>query len=283
MIDIKISVAMATYNGEKYIYQQLKSILDQSVVADEIVIVDDNSSDKTIMIIESLNCPLIRIYKNDHNLGYIENFYKAISLTHGQYVFLADQDDIWEKEKVSMTLAELKKADTNMAVCTSFSLIDQKGNPIENIKQYQVNRFVLQKHRDIENLTLNRLAFGNVVQGCTYCVKRDVIEVYLKMHNTEVIHDYQLMLIAAVMGKVKYLNKPLIRYRLHGKNAVGFKKKKQRLEIPNKKPSKEPYMARFFRNMDKIIPVPNKIYYKILYYLRIPYLASIVERAVHGG
>lgn len=283
MNDIKISVAMATYNGEKYIQRQLESILNQSISVDEIIVVDDNSNDKTIEIIENMNCQRIRIYKNEKNIGYIENFYKAISLTTGEYVFLADQDDIWEKEKVELTLAELRYSDKNMAVCTGFSLINYNGNPIKDFKNYQVNGFVLQKHKDVEYLKLNRLAFGNVVQGCTYCVRRKVIDVYLKIHNTEVIHDYQLMLIAAAMGKVKYLNRPLIRYRLHENNAVGFEKKKRRLEIPNKMPSREPYMARFFRQMNEVIVVPNKNYYIILYYLRIPYLISIIKNIVSGG
>lgn len=283
MSSINISVAMATYNGEKYIRQQLTSILNQSMMVDEIIVVDDNSNDKTIEIIEEMRCPQIRIYKNSKNLGYVENFYRAISLTHGKYVFLSDQDDIWEQEKVKLTLAELQKSDKNMAVCTGFSLIDQDNNPIVDIEHYQVNDFVLQKHKDVEELTLKRLAFGNVVQGCTYCVRRDAIEVYLKVHNNEVIHDYQLMLISAAMGKVKYLNKSLIRYRLHGNNAVGFEKKKHRLEMPRKKLSKEPYMARFFRQLSEEIIVPHKNYYALLYYLRIPYLASIIKNVVSGG
>ena len=134
MHDIKISVAMATYNGEKYIYQQLESILNQSMAVDEIIVVDDNSSDKTIEIIEKLNCSRIHIYKNEENLGYIKNFYKAISLTQGKYVFLADQDDIWEKEKVKLTFAELQNSAKNMVICTNFSLIDQNGSPITDIE-----------------------------------------------------------------------------------------------------------------------------------------------------
>ena len=74
MSSINISVAMATYNGEKYIRQQLMSILNQSRVVDEIIVVDDNSDDKTIEIIEELNCPRIYIFKNDKNFGYIEKF-----------------------------------------------------------------------------------------------------------------------------------------------------------------------------------------------------------------
>lgn len=283
MSGIGISVAMATYNGENYIRQQIESILNQSKKVDEIIIVDDNSTDSTVDILKDLNCSKIRVYQNEKNLGYIDNFYKAISLTKGNCVFLADQDDIWEIDKVEKTLSVLLASEKNMAVCTGFSLIDQMGSPITNVKDYQVNNFVLQKHKETEKITLNRLAFGNVVQGCTYCLKRNVIDVYLKVHNEEVIHDYQLMLIAAAMGRVIYLNEPLIRYRLHGNNAVGFEKKKRRIEVPARKPSKEPFMARFFRQMNNEIPVPNKNYYLTLYYCRIPYLISIIKNIISGG
>lgn len=276
-------MAMATYNGENYIRQQIESILNQSKKVDEIIIVDDNSTDSTVDILKDLNCSKIRVYQNEKNLGYVENFYKAISLTKGKCVFLADQDDIWEIDKVEKTLSVLLASEKNMAVCTGFSLIDQMGSPITNVKDYQVNNFVLQKHKETENITLNRLVFGNVVQGCTYCLKRNVIDVYLKVHNEEVIHDYQLMLIAAAMGRVIYLNEPLIRYRLHGNNAVGFEKKKRRIEVPARKPSKEPFMARFFRQMNNEIPVPNKNYYLTLYYCRIPYLISIIKNIISGG
>lgn len=278
-----VSVAMATYNGEKYIIQQIKSILRQSKTIDEIIIVDDNSDDKTVELIKSLNCPLIQVYQNKVNLGYIENFYKAISLTKGDYVFLSDQDDVWEKDKVEKSLFVLQKSNINMAVCTGFSLIDQCGNPIMNINDYQINNFVFKKHKHIEDITLRRLAFGNIVQGCTYCIKRDVVDVYLKIHNKEVVHDYQLMLLASSMGKVKYLNEPLIKYRLHGNNAIGFSKKKHRIEIPRKKASKEPFMARFFKQMNKEIFVPNIRYYLFLYYIRAPYLLAIIKHAIFGG
>ena len=283
MKEIKISVAMTTYNGEKYIIQQIESILSQSRKVDEIVIVDDKSNDKTVEIIRELNCPLINIYQNQKNMGYVDNFYKAIGLTQGDYVFLSDQDDIWETDKVEKSLSVLQGSDANMAVCTGFSLIDQLGNPIMDINNYQINRFVLKKHKCIEDITLNRLVFGNVVQGCTCCLKRDVIDVYLKIHNREVIHDYQLMLIAASMGNVKYINEPLIKYRLHEKNAIGFSKKKHRIEIPMKKVSKEPFMAKFIKQMSEKIFVPNKNYYLFLYYFRIPYLISLIRNVIFGG
>lgn len=283
MNQASISVAMATYNGEAYIVQQIESILRQTHPVDEIIIVDDGSTDRTVDYIRQLNCPLIRLWQNETNLGYIENFYKALAQTTGAYIFLADQDDIWEPDKVEQVLSVLQGSEETMAVCTGFTLIDAAGNPIPDARQYQINPFVLRRHKPVEPITLHRLAFGNVLQGCTYGLRRAVVDAYLQLHNAEVIHDYQLMLIAASMGRVLYLNEPLIRYRLHGNNAVGFGKKERRIELPNHKASREPFMARFFKQMDTVTPVPHKRYYLFLYYCRIPYIKAILKRAFCGG
>ena len=118
MNQASISVAMATYNGEAYIVQQIESILHQTHPVDEIIIVDDGSTDRTVDYIRQLNCPLIRLWQNETNLGYIENFYKALTQTTGAYIFLADQDDIWEPDKVEQVLSVLQGSEETMAVCT---------------------------------------------------------------------------------------------------------------------------------------------------------------------
>lgn len=280
---IKISVAMATYNGEQYIRQQLESILQQTRPVDEIIIVDDHSSDETLQVIRSLRDSRIHIFQNDTNLGYIENFYKAISMTKGDYVFLSDQDDIWALDKIERSMLALTASDENMAVCSGFRLIDQDGNSIEHTESYQLNAFLSKAHKSVEYLTLHQLAFGNVVQGCTYGIRRAVIDVYVRIHNTEVIHDYQLMLIAAALGKVVYLNVPLIQYRLHGDNAVGFAEKSHKIEVPHSAPKREPFMVRFFRQIDQEVPIRHLDYYLCLYYCRIPYLISILKKLLLGG
>ena len=97
-----ISVAMATYNGEVYLRKQLDSILHQSLPVDEIIICDDQSSDGTVDIIQEYikQYPHIHLYKNEQNLGYKRNFKKALSLCSKEYIFLCDQDDIWDSDKV---------------------------------------------------------------------------------------------------------------------------------------------------------------------------------------
>ena len=98
-----ISIAMTTYNGAKYIEEQLLSILNQTMFVDDLVICDDNSTDATSDIINDIIdrytlSDRVRFFRNNSNLGYVENFRKAIGLTTGDYIFLADQDDIWDKD-----------------------------------------------------------------------------------------------------------------------------------------------------------------------------------------
>ncbi|RWU12952.1 glycosyltransferase [Pseudidiomarina gelatinasegens] len=104
MKDGKISVVIATYNGEKYLKEQLISILNQSVEVDEIIISDDNSSDRTLEVIGSISCSKIKVIKNNNNVGYKENFNIALSHAGGNFIFLCDQDDSWVEDKVKVCM-----------------------------------------------------------------------------------------------------------------------------------------------------------------------------------
>ena len=271
-----ISVAMTTYNGAAYVEEQLRSILGQTVPVDEIVVCDDGSSDDTCAIIRRLADSRVRLWRNPENLGYIENFYQAISRTTGDYIFLADQDDRWAPDKVEKTLARMQSGGF-AAVCTDFRLIDAEGMPLADKSAYQINPFIRRVKTPEARITTLRLAFGNIAQGCTYCFTKEVRDVYLRLHNREVIHDYQIMLIASCVGKAAFLKEELIDYRLHGHNSIGFSQKNRRIAIKTKA-SREPFMYRFFRQLNELVPVPHLFFYRALYYLRIPYLVAIVRR-----
>jgi glycosyltransferase involved in cell wall biosynthesis len=105
-----ISIAMCTYNGERFIKEQLDSILNQTYKNFELIITDDDSSDKTITIIKEYikQDKRIKLYQNNSNLGFIKNFEKAISLCSGDYIVLADQDDIWKVNKLEIFLEQIK-------------------------------------------------------------------------------------------------------------------------------------------------------------------------------
>ena len=107
----KISVCLASYNGEKYIREQLDSILPQLGENDEIIISDDHSTDNTINVIKSLNDSRIKIFENNLGKGYSRNFENAINQATGDIIFLSDQDDVWMENKVELMTKELKQND----------------------------------------------------------------------------------------------------------------------------------------------------------------------------
>ncbi|WP_302660099.1 glycosyltransferase family 2 protein [uncultured Clostridium sp.] len=280
-----ISVALATYNGEKYIKEQLISILNQTIKVDEIIICDDCSNDKTISIVKqilkmnSLNID-IKIVENKSNMGYIANFNQAIELTKGEYIFLADQDDIWEIDKVEKSIKFL--TDNNYdAMCSKFKLIDKYGNEIKDNANFSINNY-LRNNKGNNTIPLSRLVFGNISPGCTYCFNRRVKDIYLRVNDREVIHDYQIMLIAASVGKVGLIDEPLIKYRLHDNNSIGFSKKKRAINIRIHKIRKKPIMVDFFQKLNRITKVPDYSVYIIMYYLRIPHIKSKLRRLIFG-
>lgn len=129
-----ISVCMATYNGEKYIHEQMSSILPQLCDLDEIIVCDDASVDKTVAILESFCDNRIKLFRNSSNLGHVKNFEKAISLANGEYIFLSDQDDIWEPNKIKKTIDVFERRSNISLIYHNLHLIDESG--ILMIKQF---------------------------------------------------------------------------------------------------------------------------------------------------
>lgn len=276
-----ISIAMTTYNGEKYIERQLETILAQSLPADEIIICDDGSKDQTVEIINTFikknQTEHIRLVKNENNLGYVKNFYKAISLTKGDYIFLADQDDEWHTEKIERTLQILKDEKATV-VCTNYRLIDAESEVIHNASWFDRNPFIDNVTQKVSPISFYELVIGNIAQGCTYCFTKEVKEAYLRVNSTNLIHDHQIMFIAALLGGAYFLDEELIDYRLHGNNMVGFGSAEEARHIRWKKPMPKPVMVRFLEDLERVVKIPHVGFYKLLYYFRIPYFISIFRR-----
>lgn len=273
----KISVVMATYNGEKYIEEQINSIVNQSYAPNEIVICDDCSSDNTLSVINNIKIPdniKIVIRKNDENLGYIKNFRQSISLATGDYIFLCDQDDRWHPEKIKHIVDTMDKTGKQL-VCTGICLIDGKGEKIKDIHQFDTNPICGYKDwtYEVKNIPLKRIVWGNFSPGCTYCVKKELTEIYMKFVNTEVPHDFQLLLIAANMNSAAYLDMPLTYYRLHSSNTIGMSNNKNK----KKKYYFRPRLIRFLDVLKKYQKINNKFYVYLVLYLRLPAIYSYIS------
>ena len=224
-----ISVALCTYNGEKYIREQLESILSQTEPVDEIVICDDRSSDRTVETAAGIRDShrgktRIRIEVNDRNLGVSKNFEKALSLCSGDIIFLSDQDDIWDPEKVRRVREALEKDPRCLLVFTDAKLIDGEGNDLGQ-SLWDVSKPRLKETYSAADFTGLRF-----ITGATAAIRRELLEHTLPVPECW-IHDAWLAINAAVYGGVAHLDEKLISYRQHEANVIGAAKRPLREQI----------------------------------------------------
>lgn len=208
-----ISVCIATYNGEKYIYKQIESIINQLSDEDEIVISDDYSTDETIDIIRRFNDSRIKIYFNPESVKkkitkhhkVTRNFENALKHAAGDYIFLSDQDDIWQSNKISVMKEYLKKYALVMCDCTII------GSNEEIIYQ---SFFELKKSKPgiWRNLIQSRY------HGCCIALKKDLLKKALPFPKELVMHDAWLGLISECFYQPKFINDKLVLYRIHNDN-----------------------------------------------------------------
>lgn len=218
---MKISVVMATYNGEKYIEKQLDSLLSQSRLPDEIVIYDDHSIDKTYDLISEFvtqkagNYPIsIILKKNSENLGFARNFKNAIDSSSGDLILLCDQDDIFTTDKIKSIEDFMNYNEQIIVLISAFKMIDDEDKLISGIQPFKISRPV----------TTKELLKGNFYPGCTIAFKSELKQ-YLNHFNDKMFaHDWFLLLLASVLNKdsIYYSNNPLVLYRMHSENTLGL-------------------------------------------------------------
>lgn len=220
-----ISVALCTYNGEKYIREQLDSILNQTVKPDEIVVCDDVSSDSTIQILEEYRQKYpetFRIKKNQVNLKSNKNFQQSVSFCTGDYIFCADQDDVWVKDKVEKTLAVFNANPKLEGVFSNAELIDGNGNIYPNTSlwaQISFNERLYTKPVDLFDI-INRK--GNMVTGATLCIKKEIKDfIFPFPQSKDIYHDEWIALLLAYRQTLAYTTDKLIKYRIHSSQQVG--------------------------------------------------------------
>jgi len=219
----KIGVAMCTFNGEKYLKEQLDSILNQTVKVDEIIVCDDKSTDKTIEILEeySQNYPTIfKIFKNEITLRSVKNFEKAISLTTSDYIFLSDQDDIWKVNKVEKTISFFDHNPDLDAFFSNANFINDRSEVLPNNLWNSIyfNSDMVGFNELYKYIILKR----NIVTGATFCFKKEVKEYAIPFPElSQFHHDHWMAFLVAQKNKLGFIIEELISYRLHDKQQVG--------------------------------------------------------------
>lgn len=221
-----VSIAMASYNGERFIAEQLESILHQTYPNIEIIIVDDCSKDGTIAIIQQYQTSHenIKLFQNNINSGVTKTFEKAISEASGDFIAISDQDDIWELKKIEILMNEIGTFD---AVYSNSLLVDAYGNSLNksfttimNMKTYYSGTPFL---------------LSNSVPGHTILMKKNFVEKILPFPK-DMLFDLWIGFCAAANNGIKFVDETLVKYRQHESNTIGTrdsknKKQKDKVQI----------------------------------------------------
>ncbi len=205
---MKISVALASYNGARFIGEQLRSLAAQTHRPDELIVTDDGSNDETIRIITDFarTAPFdVKLFQNPQRLGFGQNFGKALALCSGDIVFLCDQDDSWFPQKIER-IVELAQSMPKMQLFTNDAIITDAD--------LRPTAFTL-----LGQITTLGQSRNQLVSGCCSAVKRDLLQICLPIPDCVLWHDKWIAKIAASCSTKYVLDQPLQYYRRHKSNA----------------------------------------------------------------
>ncbi|XOB61352.1 glycosyltransferase family 2 protein [Campylobacterota bacterium DY0563] len=212
-----ISVAMCTYNGGKYLKEQLDSIINQTYKNIEIIICDDGSTDNTIDIIKnySKKYNFIKLFQNETNLGFVKNFEKSISLCKGDYIALADQDDIWKVNKLEVFLCEIGD---NLLIYSDAIIMDGEGT-ISN------NELIRPKGNLVKGRCNKAFLFTNCVSGNTLMFKKELIKDIVPIPEKITYHDIWIAFVASSLGTITFTQEALTYYRRYAEQITSTREK----------------------------------------------------------
>ena len=225
----KIDILLATYNGQEFLREQIDSILNQSYQDFNLIISDDSSEDETYKILKEYEKKdsRIRLFRQEKNLGLIQNFEFLLKQVTSDYFMFSDQDDIWKENKIEKSINKLKQEKAAL-VYTDLEIVDKNLEIIyPSYWKYKNIYKKIKKYNNFEALYLN-----NFVTGCTILAKSNYIKDIVPLPKTSkfMLHDYWTALVIASKDKIAYLDEPTIKYRQHKNNRVGSSRRSDKIE-----------------------------------------------------
>ncbi len=209
-----ISVCMATYNGERFLDAQMRSILEQLSPLDEVIVVDDCSTDGTRSLIGSFSDSRIKLFINDQRRREVYSFCRAMGLSRNPHIFLADQDDVWLPGRVRRMSAALERA---ALVATNFQWIDAVGDQlsisVNGVRADESGKFL----KNLAGIFIGKTSYF----GCALAFRRDLMPLILPIPAYVESHDLWVAMAANVMGSTLNLDEPSLLKRRHDGNATG--------------------------------------------------------------
>jgi glycosyltransferase involved in cell wall biosynthesis len=220
----KIIILLSTYNGAKYLKNQIDSLMSQSYDDFRIIARDDGSSDESLLILKSYD--QIEIVDSQQNLGakgsFAELLEYAVKHTDGEFFMFCDQDDVWKNDKIEKTLAKMQEmqceyGDIPLLVHSDVVVVDDG-------LEVMAESFWKFQNIDPSRDALFHLLLQNVVTGCTMMINRKLANLVGKIPTEAIMHDWWIAMVASCFGKIGWVDEPLMFYRQHSSNDTGAKR-----------------------------------------------------------
>ena len=222
---MKFSVAMCTYNGAPFLREQLDSIAAQTRPPDELVVCDDRSTDGTTAVVEEFAAAApfpVRLHVNERNLGSTKNFERAVALSTGDLIALADQDDVWLPEKLRLSEEALAAGPRVGLVFTDAEVVDDRLAPLGFTLWQRINFSEEEKARIRRGRGFDVLLEHNVVTGATMAFRAELRDLVLPIPTEgRLIHDGWIALLVAAVADLAFVDAPLVKYRQHAAQQLG--------------------------------------------------------------
>ena len=267
----KVDILLATYNGEKYLREQLDSLLNQTYKNFRLLISDDCSTDSTREILKEYVQKDSRmiVYNQSKNQGIIKNFEFLLNKVESKYFMFCDQDDIWKDDKIDKSVSALESTNSDL-VYSDLEVVDEKLNVI--YKSYWKLKGIYRKVHHYNNF--EALYLNNFITGCTILSKKELIKECMPIpaDTKYVLYDYWMSLIISQKHKITYIDEPLIQYRQHKNNSIGSKKRTDEIQSFDEVRKlfievKKQHFSVFIKNEDKFVDEKyRKLNHKALKY-----------------
>ena len=222
---MRLSVALCTYNGVRYLDDQLSSLITQSRQPDELIISDDSSSDETVSLLQRFAANAgfpVHIFENESRLGSTQNFAHAIGLCNGDLIALCDQDDIWDKDKLQLTEECFIDNPEVSLVFTDAEIVDKDAQPL-GYTLWESLRFDKTLQEQIRTpQAFELLNFRTLVTGATMAFRTEFRDLVLPIPDRiPLIHDGWIALMISLAGRLEPIDRPLMKYRQHAAQQLG--------------------------------------------------------------
>ena len=228
----RISVALATHNGEQFVAEQVRSVLAQTQSVAEIVLSDDASQDDTVATVQAElesvatkvhSTPELVVLENQEPLGVSRNFEQAITACKSGLIALSDQDDVWREDKIARILEQLGRHPAALLVFTNARNVDAEGKPLGHTLFEALEMTRSERRKISQGRAFEVLLRRNLATGATVVFRRELFAL-ASPFATDWLHDEWLAIIAAAQDRVAMIDDTLIDYRQHSANQIGQRK-----------------------------------------------------------